>query len=214
MFLRKENQNILIKFVTLFISVYLVHSFSALAQSPSANFTASPVAGCSPLLVNFQDQSLGNPVSWKWDFGNGNTSSLQNPSASYFTPGQYTVKLTVSNASGNNTLTRSQFITVYETPTVRFTANNTTGCFPLRVQFSDQSTAGSGNSNVSWFWDFGNGQTSIVQNPLVSYTSAGTFTVTLKVTNDKGCSKVLSIPNLITTTPSPFSFYKYTGQCL
>lgn len=210
MFLRKENQNILIKFVTLFISVYLVHSFSALAQSPSANFTASPVAGCSPLLVNFQDQSLGNPVSWKWDFGNGNTSSLQNPSASYFTPGQYTVKLTVSNASGNNTLTRSQFITVYETPTVRFTANNTTGCFPLRVQFSDQSTAGSGNSNVSWFWDFGNGQTSIVQNPLVSYTSAGTFTVTLKVTNDKGCSKVLSIPNLITTTPGVRSVFTNT----
>ncbi|HYM94921.1 MAG TPA: PKD domain-containing protein, partial [Chitinophagaceae bacterium] len=128
-------------------------------------------------------------------------STLQNPSAAYFTPGQYTVKLTVTNASGTNALTRTQYITVYEGPTISFTANNTVGCFPLHVQFTDQSTPGSGNTNVGWQWDFGNGQTSTLQNPSVIYTSAGAFSVTLKVSNDKGCSKVLSIPNYITVTP-------------
>jgi len=175
-------------------------SAQALAQAPVANFTASPLSGCSPLIVNFQDQSTGSPTAWSWDFGNGNTSALQNPTASYFTPGTYTVRLTATNARGSNTLTRTQYITVYESPTVSFSANNTNGCFPLRVQFTDASTPGSGNTNTSWQWDFGNGTTSTQQNPLVSYTTAGTYTVTLRVTNDKGCYRVLSRPAYINVT--------------
>ena len=171
------------------------------AQLPSANFSGNPTAGCSPLVVNFTDQSTGNPTSWSWDFGNGNTSTLQNPSALYFSPGSYTVKLTVTNATGSNTLTRQQYITVYETPTVNFSGLPTNGCFPLRVQFTDLSTPGSGNTNTAWLWDFGNGNTSSLQNPLITYSTAGTFSVTLKVTNDKGCSRVLSKPNYISVTP-------------
>ncbi len=169
-------------------------------QAPTANFSSNTTAGCSPLIVSFQDQSTGNPVSWSWDFGNGNTSSLQNPSATYFTPGTYTVRLTVTNASGSNTLTRTNYITVYENPVVDFSANATSGCFPLPVQFTDLSTAGTGNSNVSWQWDFGDGQTSTVQNPTVTYTSAGVYTVILRVTNDKGCSRTFSRPAYITVT--------------
>lgn len=171
------------------------------AQIPVANFTGTPLSGCSPLIVNFQDLSGGNPTSWSWDFGNGNTSTLQNPTASYFTPGTYTVQLTVTNANGSNTLTRAQYITVYENPVVNFSANNTSGCFPLRVQFTDLSTAGAGNINVSWNWDFGNGSTSSLQNPFVTYTTAGLFTVTLRVTNDKGCTRTISRPAYIAVTP-------------
>ncbi len=210
MFLKQRDHHTLLKLIAAFATVFLIFSIPAYNQAPSANFTATPLAGCSPLFVNFQDLSNGNPTSWKWDFGNGNTSTLQNPSATYFTPGQYTVKLTVTNASGSNTLTRTQYITVYEAPTVSFTANNTSGCFPLHVQFTDQSTAGSGNTNVSWQWDFGNGQTSTLQNPSISYTTAGTFSVTLKVTNDKGCSRVLSIPNYVSVTPGVHSTFTNT----
>ncbi len=174
---------------------------AAWGQLPSANFTASPLGGCSPLVVNFQDQSTGKPTAWLWDFGNGNTSTLQNPIATYFNPGSYTVKLTVTNASGKNTLTRSQYITVYAPPTVNFGAQQTSGCFPLRVQFTDSSTAGPGNSLSTWQWDFGDGTTSTQQSPQHTYTAAGNFTVTLKVTNDKGCTKVLSRANLIRVTP-------------
>jgi len=170
------------------------------AQVPSANFTASPVSGCSPLVVNFQDLSTGAPTSWSWDFGNGSTSTLQNPTTTYFTPGSYTVRLTATNASGSNTLTRTGYITVFEPPSVNFAAGDTTGCFPFRVQFTDLSTAGAGNTNVQWDWNFGDGATSSLQNPLHTYNASGNYTVTLKVTNDKGCSKTFTKAQYIQVT--------------
>lgn len=116
--MKRKDHHTLTKLLIAFTSVYLLFCSTLYSQAPSANFTASPLAGCSPLLVNFQDLSNGNPTSWQWDFGNGNSSTLQNPAAAYFTPGNYTVKLTVANANGSNTLTRTQYITVYEAPTV------------------------------------------------------------------------------------------------
>lgn len=180
--------------------VYCGTAIPVFGQTPVANFTGSPLAGCSPLIVNFQNLSTGNPTSWSWDFGNGNTSTLQNPVATYFTPGTYTVKLTATNVNGSNTLTRSQYISVYESPTADFSADKTSGCFPLSVQFTDASTPGTGNNNISWLWDFGNGSTSTQQNPLATYTAAGLYNVTLKVTNDKGCTKTKSFTNYISVT--------------
>jgi gliding motility-associated-like protein len=190
----------ILKFVVLVSILLSITNYSAYGQAPVANFTGAPLTGCSPLIVNFQDQSTGSPASWNWNFGNGNTSSLQNPTASYFTPGSYTVTLTVTNSNGSNTLTRSQYITVYEGPVVDFAAIPLSGCFPLRVQFEDLSTPGSGNTNVTWLWDFGNGSTSTLQNPLSVYNTAGSFSITLRVTNDKGCIKTISRPNYINVT--------------
>jgi len=188
-----------VKIVVLAAAVINLTGFIASGQAPLANFTANPIAGCSPLLVSFTDVSTGNPTSWNWDFGNGNTSTLQNPSSSYLTPGKYTVTLTVKNASGTNVLVRSQYIEVYEPPVIAFTASVTTGCFPLNVQFTDNSTGGAGNTLTSWFWDFGDGTISTEQNPSHSYTTGGSFSVTLKATNDKSCSRVLTSPNYIQT---------------
>ncbi|MCX8020663.1 MAG: PKD domain-containing protein, partial [Chitinophagaceae bacterium] len=148
----------------------------------------------------FQDQSTGSPISWQWNFGNGNTSTLQNPITTYITPGTYTVTLTVSNANGSNTLTRSNYITVHEAPAVNFSSNVTSGCFPLRVQFTDLTNPGSGNTITSWFWDFGNGNTSTSANPFVIYNQTGNYTATLRVTNDKGCTKTLTRTNYIQVT--------------
>lgn len=184
--------------------------FSANAQVPSANFTASPLAGCSPLVVNFSDQSTGSPTIWVWDFGNGATSTLQNPTTTYFSPGAYTVTLTVTNAAGSNTRTRTQYITVYEPPTVNFSATPTSGCFPLHPQFTDLSTPGVGNTNTTWLWDFGNATQSTQQNPIANYSTSGNFTVTLKVTNDKGCSKVVSRPNFIQVPNGVSAHFSHT----
>jgi gliding motility-associated-like protein len=203
------KRNIVLRKLALVYALFLT-SMSSYCQAPVAAFTGSPTGGCSPLIVNFQDQSTGNPTSWNWNFGNGNTSSLQNPTASYFTPGTYTITLTVSNAGGSNTLTQNQYITVYEVPTVDFNASVRSGCFPLRVQFTDLSTAGSGNTNVSWNWDFGNGTTSTLQNPFVTYTTAGTFTVSLRVTNDKGCTRTVSRAAYITTTNGVTSSFTFS----
>ena len=72
---------------------------------PTAAFSGTPLSGCSPITVTFTDQSSGSPTSWLWDFGNGNTSTLQNPIAAYPTPGTYTISLTATNGGGSNTLT-------------------------------------------------------------------------------------------------------------
>ncbi len=197
--MRRSQDNILTKLLT-YLAIFFIGLNVVSAQAPNANFTSTPLSGCSPVVVNFQDVSTGNPTSWSWDFGNGNTSTLQNPIASYFTPGTYTVKLTATNSSGSNTLVRTQYISVYEAPTVDFNANILTGCYPLTVRFTDLSTGGFGNTDVSWQWDFGNGTTSTTQNPSVTYSISGTYTVTLIVTNDKGCARTISRSNYITVT--------------
>jgi gliding motility-associated-like protein len=177
--------------------VFGLIAFVVKAQIPVVNFTASPTSGCSPLFVNFQDQSSNNPTSWFWDFGNGATSTVQNPTVTFLSPGLYTVKLTATNASGSNTLTRTNFINVYESPFVNFAADDTVGCFPQPVQFTDLSTAGTGNVNTTWEWNFGDGAVSNQQNPKHTYTISGNFTSTLRVTNDKGCYKIFSKPQYI-----------------
>lgn len=207
--LKKHYHNILTKLIALQAFIF-TGALASFGQVPIANFTGSPVSGCSPLIVNFQDLSTGNPTSWNWNFGNGNTSTIQNPSATYFTPGTYTVTLTVTNASGSNTVTRTNYITVYETPSVDFSSNTTSGCFPLQVQFQDLSTPGAGNTNVAWLWDFGNGTTSTLQNPVATYGSAGMYSVTLRVTNDKGCTRIISRPNYINVTSGVTAGFTHT----
>lgn len=167
------------------------------AQAPSANFTAATTSGCSPLVVNFQDLSTGNPTSWFWDFGNGATSTLKNPSTTYFNPGTYTVTLTATNQQGSNTITRSAFISIFGKPSVNFTVNDSAGCFPLRATFTDLSSAAPGTVNNAWIWDFGDGSQSNQQNPTNVYTNSGNYTVTVRVTNDKGCFGVASKPAYI-----------------
>jgi gliding motility-associated-like protein len=179
----------------LLITALMCVCFNAAAQ-PSPAFTATPVSGCTPLVVSFTDQTTGGATAWEWDLGNGTTSTQQNPTTTYFNAGLYTVTLKVTNAVGSNTLTKSQYIKVDDKPTVNFAASSTAGCFPLRVNFTDASTGGSAGI-VSWEWDFGDGTLSTQQNPLKIYTTAGNYSVTLKVTNAGGCSRVISRPNYI-----------------
>jgi PKD repeat protein len=79
---------------------------------PSASFTASDTTGPAPLVVNFTDQSLGNPTSWSWSFGDGDSSSVQNPQHTYQTEGTYDVALIISNANGADTLAKPGYIKV------------------------------------------------------------------------------------------------------
>lgn len=106
------------------IVLFALLSFSTKAQL-SADFTASPLAGCAPLVVNFTDQSTGSPVQWKWDLGNGTISFLQNPSATFFNPGSYNIKLVVYNAAGDSSvLVKTQYVSVYAAQQERPQQNN------------------------------------------------------------------------------------------
>ena len=173
-----------------FTVVLALYSLLLQAQ-PVANFSANPLSGCAPLVVNFTDLSTGNPTQWRWDLGNGTISVLKNPSVTYFNPGQYTVKLVVQNASGRDSLIKSQYITIFAQPTINFSASSTSGCFPLPVQFTDASIPGSGTITQRE-WDFGDGNFSTQQNPTHTYTSSGNFNVSLRITNSNGCVKTLT----------------------
>ena len=79
--------------------------------APTADFSVNSNESCTG-TINFTDESLFGPTSWSWDFGDGNTSTLQNPSHTYSQNGTYTVTLTASNSFGNNSVTKSSIITV------------------------------------------------------------------------------------------------------
>jgi PKD repeat protein len=79
---------------------------------PVAAFTATPTSGKAPLSVKFTDKSTNNPTSWTWKFGDGGTSTIQKPTHKYTKKGTYAVSLTVKNAAGSNSITKSKYITV------------------------------------------------------------------------------------------------------
>jgi len=87
-------------------------SFTGIRTGLEARFTADIRSGVRPLTVQFTDESLGNPVSWLWDFGDSGTSAEQNPSHVFLTEGKYSVKLTISDGSNTYTLEKENYITV------------------------------------------------------------------------------------------------------
>jgi PKD repeat protein len=152
---------------------------------PAANFTAQPTYGKAPLKVMFNDTSTGIPIQWYWTFGDGTNSTLQNPIHTYSSNGKYTVSLTAANAGGSSTKTRTEYIIVScsaNLPVAKFVATPTSGTAPLDVKFTDASTG----SPKSWYWNFGDGTNSTVQNPTHVYTSAGKYTVSLTASNSLG----------------------------
>lgn len=176
-----------------------VNAFAAVntggPAAPNAQFIGAPTSGCAPLTVNFTDQSTGEITSWSWNFGNGDTSSLQNPSTTYASSGSYTVTLTVTGPGGSDVETKTNYITVSAPPTAAFTGSPTSGPAPLTVNFTDQSTG----MPTSWSWNFGNGATSTAQNPSYTYSTAGTYTVSLTVSNACG-SNATTKTDYITVT--------------
>jgi len=151
--------------------------------APVAAFNMTPSTGYTPLDVTFTDESTGTISTWAWEFGDGTTSTVQNPPThTYTVPGTYLVNLTVSGYGGTDT-TQQTLVVTSPVPVAIFTASPTTGTAPLTVTLTDLST---GNI-TAWLWDFGDGSSSAVQNPLTHiYTAAGTFTVNLTVTGPLG----------------------------
>lgn len=166
------------------------------SQAPVPEFSGDVVSGCSPLVVRFTDQSSGNPTSWNWDLGNGQLSTLQNPVATYNTPGLYTITLVARNANGINSITKTNYIVVNPSPTANFTSDNTIACMPAVIQFQDLSVPNAG-SITNWLWDFGDGSTSTLQNPVKTYSSNGFYTVSLRVTSSSGCQSTTVRGNYI-----------------
>lgn len=169
-------------------------------NSPFAAFTVSSNSIILGQSIQFTDQSAYTPITWSWDFGDGATSTLQNPSHTYISIGTFTVSLTVTNNSGSDAITKSNCITVNpagSAPLAAFTASSTNIITGQSIQFTDQSL----NTPTVWSWNFGDGGTSTTQNPSHTFNDAGTYTVTLTATNNFG-SDVETKSNYIVVNPA------------
>jgi len=189
------------KYLFLILIAMLVSS-NATSQV-TANFTTiNSTEGCGSLIVDFKDLSLGNPTSWLWDLGNGNTSTLKDPTAIYNNPGVYDISLTVSDMLGGHTKIVTSFIQVYEKPIAELQLSSQfSGCAPFDVSFEDVSVTNS--SIVSWQWDFGDGGSSNVQNPSYTYSSDGEYAVSLSVLDVNGCQSLVTYSNMIDVNKVP-----------
>ncbi len=169
---------------------------------PVAEFSANKTLGKAPLSVKFTDKSTGDPTSWNWDFGDGNTSTEEKPVHVYSEVGRYNITLTATNAVGNNTITKSDYIDVEGVPVAEFSANSTVGAVPFNVSFTDLSTG----VPTSWSWSFGDGTTSIEQNPSHIYSKGGQYTVKLTAKNPVGSNSTTKT-KLITVESIPVASF-------
>jgi gliding motility-associated-like protein len=180
-----------------------------IGDAPIASFSADSACFSSP--THFSDSSIANAasiVSWLWLFGDGGSSTLQNPVHTYANWGNYTVTLQVVN-SANCISDTSVIVFVKPLPTAIFSFDG--ACAGAPTQFNDISATASG-SIVSWLWDFGDGTTDTVQHPIHVYAQGGSFNVSLTVTNSFGCTASIAQTVTIFNSPSA-SFTSYSVFC-
>ena len=154
-------------------------------------FADGPYHGYVNESIQFHGSAQGGtpPYTWEWDFGDGNTSHEQNPTHVYTSPGNYTVTLTVTDSNGRHADdTTTAYIEIPNIPPhAHFSYSPPNPTTRVSVHFTDESTDEDGTI-VRWFWRFGDGCGSTERNPVHRFRRAGTYTVTLTVTDDDGAT--------------------------
>ncbi len=186
-----------------------------IAPAPSVDFVFN--SSCAGDTTLFTSSGLVDPLStlsWYWDFGDGSTSADPDPGHIYLSHGIYYVSLTITDTAGCQA-TVSHPVNVVPGPVALF-GFVSPSCSGTEVQFNNLSS-GNGSPIVSWFWDFGDGNTQMVNapsNPNVThiYGAPGAYTVTLTVTNQNGCDASASMT--ITVTPGPLADFTFDQGCL
>ena len=180
--------------------------------APVADFSSDTACISSPTQFNDGSTSSSGTVNaWQWDFGDpssgsNNVSTLQNPTHNYAAPGNYMVRLRVTNTNNCSKDTLKQ-VTVNPKPQALF--QYTAACALDSTAFTDLSIAPL-SQIVAWSWDFGDGGTSTIQNPKHKYSAAGTFLVKEVVTNLSGCKDSVSVSVIV--HPKPAAAFQYTSK--
>jgi PKD repeat protein len=167
---------------------------------PVADFSATPIQGCRPMIVQFTDLSSNTPTQWRWTFPGGSpaTSSSPNPRITYNVPGRYDVILEATNAAGTGIEQRRSYIEVGDMPIANFDANIVLD----EVIFVDRSIVyGTG----SYFWDFGDGNFSNDSNPVHEYENDGIYLVTLTIETNCGISTFQRSVEIVTPPTAMFT---------
>lgn len=190
--------------VRLYVRALSSSEVSQLYHQSFPNFSYS--MDCNP-VVQFTNQSI-NATSYEWNFGDGNTSTLASPQHQYTSSGTYIVTL----KSFNNGYSFSYIDTitvVNDAPVADFLAPNHS-IVNLAISITDISTSLS--QIISWDWNFGNGTTSTQQHPSITYTQAGTYPITLIVTNLQGCSDTLTQNIIINPENAPYADFNHSAE--
>jgi len=188
--------------------------------NPTLQFTVSHTNGVSRLAVAFKSpgmDSLGTKIkSWLWHFGDGSTSTLQNPSHIYTNAATFHPSLLISNALGLLPVSSGPAAIIVTNPMVKFTASTPNPCPFLTVKFKSPSTDSGKNKITSWSWGFGDDSpVSTEQNPSHVYATLGTFHPTLTVVNQYGVSPTSSGPAINVSNPTvSFTESKSNGVSL
>ena len=152
-----------------------------------ADFVADPMIGCTPLNVSFTNRSILG-VSLVWDFGDGEKSNEINPRHEYLNPGEYTVTLTVIDSNTCNVSSvYQQVIKVVDQSDANFSVEFN-GC-NNQLSITNNTTRG-----FSYYWSFGNGDTSIQQTPDYQYSTPGTYEIELTVNKGSLCESSIKKP--------------------
>jgi PKD repeat protein len=180
-------------------------------QSPIARASASTTSGTAALTVGFTGSTSSDPdgsiVSYSWNFGNGSSSTATNPSCTYTTAGTYIAVLTVTD---NDALSSSASVAITVTapvasnlpPIAKASANVTSGTAPLAIVFSSEGSSDPDGTISSYKWTFGDGTTSSQASPSKSYSSSGSFTAVLTVTDNSGATATSSVAISVTGNPN------------
>ncbi|MDB5191300.1 MAG: hypothetical protein JWQ96_863 [Segetibacter sp.] len=172
---------------------------------PMANFSAPTTTACkAPFTVNFSDGSTG-AIEWSWDFGDGLVSNQKNPSHTYTSPGFFNVRLTIKNSNGcTATIDKAAFVKIVA-PKAVVTNIPVSGCAPL--SYTPAYTVTQVDGITSYLWKFGDGSTSTASNPTYTYTTVGSFPLTLIITSTGGCTDTFSVANAVNVgTGTPIDF--------
>lgn len=181
-----------------------------------ANFTVDKNFSCSDsIIVNFTDLSE-NATEWEWHFGNGKTSTHKNNRTTYYSDGYFHIEfadtLIITNINGCKDFLVKEKNIIISIPNALCTPNNTylynnqtKGCFPLNVNFQDQSTYNSSNDYiVSRMWDFGDGSTTAnATNISHEYKNVGEYDAKFTVTTNLGCSTSFDVKVLVGNKQNP-----------
>ncbi len=184
---------------------------------PVATITNIPKSGCAPFTCTLNPNVVGGDsvVNYMWDFGDGYTSSIKNPTHTYYNRGAYNIKLKIITASGcYDTVYYSKAIKVGNKPHPDFSANPTSSCASSSIAFTDLTP--STDSVNQWLWMFGDGATSTSKNPRHKYndTSSSTNPFDVKlIVYDNGCSDTLLQQDLIQIF-SPIANFSSTINCI
>ncbi|RYZ53575.1 MAG: PKD domain-containing protein, partial [Sphingobacteriales bacterium] len=177
-------------------------------NGPKAAFTAANRSGCTGTSIVFSDQSTTDGqheiVSWRWDFGDGSSQTFSSPPFlhTYYNTGTFTVKLTVTDASGcSHTATQSAYVLITD-PQPRFSSVDTVSCPGALVRFVNTSTPATG----SFTWDFGDGNSSTAFSPTHRYADTGLYTVKLFITDNARCMDSVVKTNYIRVVRPAASF--------